>query len=113
MTKGQIRVGDQVRVFDQNGVRVGQPAGGWIGVVQAVGRKYATISYNFRVSKFELADHYINNALRNRWYATPEEFDLHSRRLRAITTLHEAGITVERNCTLPLDDLETITAMIC
>ena len=39
-----IKVGDEVLVFDVNGRRMGQPEGGWPGEVTKVGRRLAVMT---------------------------------------------------------------------
>lgn len=47
-------VGQEVRVFDVNGLRLGQPSGGWPGEVVKVGRKLFHVRYARGTEAFRL-----------------------------------------------------------
>jgi len=67
------RVNDEVRVFDVNGSRMGQPEGGWPGTVIMAGRRYATVSYRGRTAQFLMSNGRINDARDHQWIMTLEQ----------------------------------------
>lgn len=89
-----LKVGDEVRVFDVNGKRIGQPEDGWIGTVTKVGRTLVYIEYAGRTDKFEMATGTGPDAYRHRSFLTAQHAADTARRRAAEDSLREFGITV-------------------
>ena len=114
-----LKVGDEVRVLDTNGRRVGQPDGGWIGRVEKVGRTLATVSYPgcrpAEGEKFSMTDGYKpNDAYRHRHIHTVEEIALSDRRSVAIGVLREHNIELKlgRANSVTLEQLEALAEVV-
>ncbi len=111
-----IAVGDEVRVFDVNGPRVGQPAGGWVGRVTKIGRVNAHIeypgAYPGATDAFRLATRTKADAYGHRTFQTPAEVEAAQRLQRARGVLRDAGLTVEYGTELDVETLEELAAVI-
>lgn len=106
-----VKPGDEVRVFDVNGSRMGQPKEGWRGVVVKVGRKLVTIGYGKRTGVFRLDDQKINDRYGNRWFATLEQAEQKARRERAINVLRSHGINLDVGHKLTLEQIEQLASV--
>ena len=107
-----LKVGDEVRVFDTNGPRMGQPAGGWPGVVTSVGRKYLTIDYGTKTEKFEFDGRRANDPHGHRRFKTPDEVASDERRHRAIAPLEAHKIRLESGHRLTLEQIEALADVV-
>lgn len=107
-----IKIGDEVRVFDTNGSRMGQPDGGWHGVVVKIGRKYATIDYGRRTDQFELDGRRANDPRGARRFKTLDQVAEDERLRRAIETVEERGIELVRGHRLTLEQIEALAAFV-
>jgi hypothetical protein len=87
----KLNPGDDVRVFDQNGSRIGQPDGGWPGKVVKVGRTLVTIAYGYGQGQFRLDTRKLNDNYGHRSFMTPEEVAQTRRQTVAWETLNKAG----------------------
>jgi sulfite reductase beta subunit-like hemoprotein len=89
-----IKAGDEVRVFDVNGKRMGQPEGGWPGTVEKVGRKLVDIRYRGRVQSFRLDTRRSNDGYAHQSFKTPEQAAVDGRHARAADFLQECRISM-------------------
>lgn len=104
-----LKVGDDVRVFDQNGSRMGQPPGGWLGKVVKIGRKYATVEYGQRSEMFELATgRRANDGYGHRRIRTLEQVALEERRRSAVDKLHSHGVELRTGHRLSIEQIEAL-----
>lgn len=99
-----VKVGDEVRVFDVNGRRSGMPEGGWVGTVLKVGRKLFTVDYanagwtrqGHRGSVFRLEDGSLND--KDFGYhtrvKTTQQAELDLRKHKAVEALRKHGLEV-------------------
>ncbi len=109
----EVKVGDEVRVFDVNGRRAGQPEGGWPGVVASVGRKYFTVDYDGqhggRVHEFSLIDGLrANDVYGHRHVRTAEQVEAARRRRVALALLVAHWVDIQRADRLTLEQLEAL-----
>jgi hypothetical protein len=116
---GNLRVGDEVRVLDTNGRRVGQPDGGWIGRVEKVGRTLVTVSYPgcrpAEGEKFSMSDGYHpNDPYRHRHIHTADEIERQARRAAAIGVLREHHIELKlgRDRSFTIEQLEALAEVV-
>lgn len=108
MASAELKVGQEVRVFDQNGRRMGQPDGGWPGVVTKVGRKLVAIEYSNRSAQFRLDTQVINDGYGHRYFETPEQVIRHQRLGRALKALHDHQIMLGRGHRLTVEQIEAL-----
>ena len=99
-----IKPRDEVRVFDTNGHRAGQPDGGWPGIVVKVGRTLAHIDYGNsreRIETFRLSDGRRNDGFSRRYFLTISQVAERDRRHAANEVLkaHGVELTVRRSFT--------------
>lgn len=111
-----LKVGDEVRVFDVNGNRLGQPEGGWVGTVTKVGRKLVTIQtgdgYNGE-KQYRLEDQMANDNYGHRRFKTLEQAAQDERRAEAMDVLRNAGINFGyRAIPFTVDQLEELAALV-
>jgi hypothetical protein len=92
-----LEVGDRVQVFDINGRRMGQPAGGWDGTVVKVGRKLITVQYQsaHNTKAFRLDSGSANDDYGHQHVRTVEQATADLRRAEALRRLRDAGVTIE------------------
>lgn len=105
-----VKPGDQVRVFDVNGDRVGQPAGGWEGTVVKAGPKLVTIDYPHGVTVFRRQEGRTNDSYGHQYFRTLEEAEEARRRGSAEAALRAAGVDVTHRCNLSTRRLEAMAA---
>jgi hypothetical protein len=104
-----LRVGDEVRVFDVNGRRMGQPEGGWPGTVTRVGRTLMDVSYNNRTETFRRdsgARH--NDGYGHRRVKTLEQVAQDARRAEAVEALSKHGVELRWGFKLTIEQLEAL-----
>jgi hypothetical protein len=104
---GAITVGDAVRVFDVNRRSV-QPAGGWPGVVEKVGRRLVRISYNRTVEPFRLDTRSVNDNYGHRHFETLAEVGARTRMHTAVEFLARHGVTLEPRHRLTVEQVEAM-----
>ena len=112
-----LQVGDEVRVLDTNGRRVGQPDGGWIGRVEKVGRTLVTVTYPgcrpFEGEKFSMEDGYKpNDAYRHRHIHTVDEVERQARRSAAVTVLREHGVDLSHRFMRTIEQIEALAEVV-
>ncbi|MBN6054547.1 hypothetical protein JYK22_21575, partial [Nonomuraea sp. RK-328] len=106
------RVGDEVRVFDVNGARRGQPSGGWVGKVIKVGRKYVTVEYLGRTDQFEIdSGRRANDAYGHRRIKTPEQVALDARWQTALDDLRARRVELRQGHKFTLEQVEALAEM--
>lgn len=105
-TKGQ-----EVRVFDVNGSRVGQPEGGWIGEVSSVGRKLFYVNYAGKLDSFRMENGRRADIYGNRYVQTLDQVNHRIRAEHARATLlrHGFDLTYPRP---PLAKLEAVASLL-
>lgn len=113
-----MKVGDEVRVFNINGSRMGHPSGGWVGVVTKVGRKLFTVdypgarwnSYKERGDVFRLDTMRLNSKEwgYRTWVRTVDEVKAAERRSKVAQELKERGLEVSQTSTLDITLLEGV-----
>lgn len=86
----KLEVGEQVRIFDVNGKRLGQPVEGWPGEIVKVGRKLAHIHYNGGVRTFDIETRQRNDDFHHQRFETSED----RQRSASVDFLCLQGITV-------------------
>jgi hypothetical protein len=109
-THQEVQVGEEVRVFDMNGSRVGQPDGGWPGEVVKAGPKLVTIHYDGRDVVFRRGGGRTNDNYGHQSYKTPEEAEASARMHAAKSALRNLGIDVTQRCSLSVSQLEAMVA---
>ena len=109
----RVQAEDEVRVFDRNGKRAGQPEGGWPGRVVKVGTKrafitYAAVAWNKRETgePFNLEDGHTRDGFR--WFRTLAQADEDARLDAAKATLRKHGIQIEWSAKLALPQIEAL-----
>jgi hypothetical protein len=107
-THQDVEADEEVRVFDVNGHRVGQPKGGWAGAVVKAGPKLVTISYAGKVQVFRRDEGHANDQYGHQFYKTLEEAELDRREREVRQALRDLGIDVARHCELTVDRLEAM-----
>lgn len=103
---GDLKVGDEVRIFDQNGRRMGQPDSGWPGTVAKIGRTLVHIECRGRTSQYRLDSH--RNSDGFKWFSTLDEVAEMERAERARQTLREHRITLDFGHGLTLEQVEAL-----
>lgn len=103
-----IKVGEEVRVYDRSGRRMGQPDGGWPGTVVKVGRKYITIDYGPKVEPFGFDGKRANDPMGARRFKTMAQVSLDERLARATDALEGRGIELVRGHSLTLEQVEAL-----
>lgn len=108
MASTELKVGQEVRVFDRNGRRMGQPDGGWPGKVTKIGRSLVTIEYLGISDTFRMDTHVINDHYGHRYFKTLGEVAEDDRRRRALATLKEHQIELGFGHSLTLEQIEAL-----
>ncbi|TMR10080.1 hypothetical protein ETD86_40870 [Nonomuraea turkmeniaca] len=109
----QLKVGDEVRIFDVNAKRMGQPEGGWVGKVTKVGRTLITVHYSGGYKKvFRRDDGYANDNYRHQHIETPEMAARKTQREDAIATLRSHGIDLAYGHRFTNEHLEQMIALL-
>jgi hypothetical protein len=103
-----VEVNEEVRVFDVNDSRVGQPPSGWPGTVVKVGPKLVAISYSGKTQVFRRDEGCANDQYGHQSYMTLEEADLAWRERQVRQAFRDLGIDVSRRCELTVDQLEAM-----
>jgi hypothetical protein len=112
-----LKVGDEVRVLDTNGRRVGQPDGGWIGRVEKVGRTLVTVSYPgcrpAEGEKFSMTDGCKpNDAYRHRHIHTVDEVERQARRSAAVAVLRKHGVDLSHRFMRTIEQIEALAEVV-
>lgn len=107
-----FKVGDEVRVFDVNGPRRGQPVAGYPGTVTKAGRKLFTVTYGGCSQVFRLDTGQSNDAYGHQSVKTLEQAELDARRGRAVGTLREHEITIGVRNSLTVEHLEALADLV-
>lgn len=112
----RVKAEDEVRVFDRNHQRVGEPVGGWPGRVVKVGRTRAHITYQGAPwgkhetgESFSLEDGHNHDGFR--WFCTLAEVEHDERMDAAKATLRKYGIVFDLGARLTLDQVEALAAV--
>ena len=111
-----VTAGDEVRVFDVNGRRMGQPEGGWPGTVVKVtpSRAYIVYAgiYGIRAREtgepFALEDGCKIDRMRHRRFKTLEQADRDQRMAAARLLLRLHGIVLDLRHALSLEQAEAL-----
>lgn len=86
-----------MRIFDVNGSRLGQPAGGWPATVVKVGTKLVTlrrVGRSWRDEVFRIEEQTKNNDWGHESFLTLAQVAEKSERTRAVETMRAHGITI-------------------
>lgn len=105
-----VEAGEEVRVFDVNGKRVGQPDGGWPGVVVKAGPKLVIINYDGRDTVFRRDEGHTNDNYGHQSYMTLSEADETLRWDAVTAALRGLHIDVSPRCKLAVRQLEAMLA---
>jgi preprotein translocase subunit YajC len=103
-----LKVGDEVRVFDVNGRRMGQPEGGWSGKIVKVGRTLVTIEYSHKTKTFRMDRRTVNDNYGHQYFKTLGEVADDQRLKRATAAIEERGVELVRGHRLTLDQIERL-----
>jgi hypothetical protein len=103
-----VKAGDEVRVFDVNGKRVGQPESGWPGTVVKVGRTLAHVAYGARTETFRISDGTRNDAYEHRYFLTMADARRETRRAAADAVLRERKIQLDYGNLLTIEQIEAL-----
>jgi len=112
MNDKKFNEGDEVRVFDLNGKRQGQPEHGWPGRVEKVGRSLVTIAYAHGTQKFKMSDQRSNDAYGHQYFKTVKQAELDLRRQKATGVLRDYGIMLSTRSNMTLSGLESIVELL-
>lgn len=108
MTGVSVRVGDQVRVFDVNGRKRGQPEDGWPGVVEHVGRTLVTIAFNRDRAVFRMDTRLANDNYGHQRYMTLAEVAEQARLRVAVEALRYHGVELTPRHRLSVAEVEAL-----
>jgi len=114
-TTTDIKPRDEVRVFDTNGRRAGQPDGGWPGIVVKVGRTLAHIDYGDtreRIETFRLSDGRRNDDYGHRYFLTLEQVAGRDRKAEAVAVLRARRIVLDHGHSLTLEQIEALAEVV-
>lgn len=113
-----LKPGDRVQVFSVNGSRIGQPKGGWDGIVVKVGRKLIYVDHPgshkgpggqaFRLDD----DGRANDDYGHEWIMTVEQAAQSQRRDEVIEDLRACGLELTRRAEIDTDTLEAVLAVL-
>lgn len=103
-----LQVGDEVRVFDVNGSRRGQPEGGYVGHIVKVGRTLAHIEYKGWTETFRLDNGRRNDNYGHQWFKTLEQAALDERRSVAEAVLRNVGVELSHRRSFTLEQIEAL-----
>ena len=108
MNADELKVGDEVLVFDVNWGRRGN-AGGEPATVVKVGRKLVTLKIGTWWEKqFRLDTQRINYDYGHLWFRTKKQVAEDNRRREAVAALASFGLELSRRCSLTTDRLEAV-----
>jgi len=116
-SKTKYEVGQEVRVFDVNGRRMGQPEGGWVGFVTKIGRTLFTVEKQ-GVHGHSQSDQYrIETGRRNDSYShqhvqTLDQVERDIRERDALAVIKEAGFEIKMGKRPSLGLLEAVAETI-
>jgi hypothetical protein len=109
-------VGDEVRVFDVNGKRVGQPEGGWAGEVVKAGPKLIHVRYGGAhpgsTDTFRRETGARNDAYEHRYVMTLDEVERAERGKAAMAVLRERRISLGHGHRLTLAQAEALAEVV-
>jgi hypothetical protein len=110
----KLTVGQEVRVFDVNARRRGQPHGGWAGTITRVGRTLVYIDYpgSREPKAFRIDGGAANDQYGHQSFLTLDEAARQARRTAALGVLHEHGLRLDYGHSLPLEEIEAIAAIL-
>ena len=103
-----LKAGDEVRVFDVNGKRVGQPDGGWPGTIVKVGRTLVHVAYRSRTETFRIDGGASNDGYEHQHFLTMTEAAVRNRHGAARAILRTHKIALEYGHGLTLDQIEAL-----
>lgn len=108
-----IAAGDAVKVFDVNGARAQQPAGGWDGTIAKIGRDFVYITYlGYRGGQqpqvFRKDTQGTKDGRGQRSYRTLAQATLRDQRHDALVVLRAHGLAPISGHELPLTTLEAV-----
>lgn len=106
-TRNQVELNEAVCVFDINGSRLGQPAGGWPGTVTKAGPKLVTVAYNGTMGVFRRKDGSAAGG-GHQHYLTVDEAEEAQRARAARKNLAALGVEVTPRCNLSAGQLEAM-----
>jgi hypothetical protein len=113
LSREQVVLGDEVRVFDMNGTRHGQPPGGWTGRVTKSGPKLVTIAYgNGKEVVCRRTTGRANDGYGHVSYRTLDEAHEVCRQEKVRTQLRALGLDVTSRCVLSAEQLEAMVAVL-
>lgn len=109
-----IQVGDEVRVYDVNGRRQGQPEGGWAGTVEKVGRSLVYIDYprGRGAEPFRLSDQRRNDSYGHQYFRTLAQAEEWDRRSDAVGVLRERGVELSNRYSFTLEQIEALAEVV-
>lgn len=109
-----IQEGDEVRVYDVNGSRRGQPEGGWVGTVEKVGRTLAHIDYpgGHGAEQFRLSDGRRNDRYGHQYFRTLAQADEWDRRVSAASILRDRGVELSNRHSFTLEQIEALAEVV-
>jgi len=111
----RLTVGQEVRVFDVNGRRMGYPDEGKVGHVVKVGRKLVTISTGegrWSEQQFRIDEQRANDNYGHQWFRTLEEHALDERRRHAIEKLNAHKVMLDAGHALTLEQIEALASVL-
>lgn len=115
----QVQPGDEVRVFDVNGRRMGQLEGGWPGRVVKVGRTRVYIAYAGAAfgkqeagEPFSLETGKRIDAYGHRWFKTLAQAEQDARREAARKILRDHGIILDWDRQFSVEQAEQLAAVV-
>lgn len=110
----KLSVGQEVRVFDANGHRVGQPEGGWRGVIRKVGRTIVHIDYpgHYGTQAFRMDTQRANDQYGRQYFRTLNQTVIAEREQRAREILADRGIRFDRHRPVTLEQMEELAEVV-
>ena len=107
-----LKVGDEVRVFDINGRRMGQPDGGWQGTVTKVGRTLVYVDYGHRNGQFRIDTGRANDSYGHRYFKTLEQAASDARLSHALARLKGGPVRLESGHRLTVEQIERLADLV-
>jgi hypothetical protein len=110
----KLTVGQEVRVFDVNARRRGQPHDGWAGTITRVGRTLVYIDYpgSREPKAFRIDGGAANDQYGHQSFLTLDEAAKQARMAAAVDVLHQHGLRPDFGHALPLEQVEAIAAIL-
>ena len=113
MTAEKLTVGQEVRVFDVNGSRMGQPPGGWPGTITGIGRTLVHVDYGRRGPQaFRIDGCRANDQYGHQSFLTLREVAQEARRTAAVWTLGAHGVRLDPGHDLTLEQIEAMSTIL-